>query len=320
MMMRAILFLLCLLPHLAQAQTPRTAPQWPAMVGAPLGTNLVLVWQPEHAATSTAQRQTTITNFFGAMTSAQVAAALGYTPVNRAGDTLTGYLTLHAAPASNFHAATKKYVDDSVSASGTPPGGSSGQLQYNNAGAFGGFTLGGDCTLSQPNITCTKTGGTNFGYFATGTDAANLSGTIAIARIPTGTATSSSTIPLNNDARLNVIEIPFSFSGGTTIAASVPIVRVIGAANGISIAANPTWYSWCDTLPTASMTFTLKQRHSGSTTSIGNIVIGTGGTVTSSPTWSAVTLAQGEAIIVTSPSSADATANGCGLVVVGARL
>jgi hypothetical protein len=36
----------------------------------------------------------------------------------------------------------------------TSPGGSSGQLQYNNAGSFGGFTLGGDCTLSQPNITC----------------------------------------------------------------------------------------------------------------------------------------------------------------------
>jgi hypothetical protein len=46
------------------------------------------------------------------------------------------------------------------------PGGSSGQLQYNNAGAFGGFTLGGDCTISAPNVTCTKSGGTSFGSAA----------------------------------------------------------------------------------------------------------------------------------------------------------
>jgi hypothetical protein len=31
--------------------------------------------------------------------------------------------------------------------SGGSPGGSSGQIQYNNAGAFGGFTMGGDATL-----------------------------------------------------------------------------------------------------------------------------------------------------------------------------
>ena len=34
--------------------------------------------------------------------------------VNKAGDTLTGFLTLHAAPTSDLHASTKKYVDDKV--------------------------------------------------------------------------------------------------------------------------------------------------------------------------------------------------------------
>lgn len=47
------------------------------------------------------------------------------------------------------------------------PGGTNGQLQYNAAGSFGGFTLAGDCTFSQPNITCLKTNGTSFGTFAT---------------------------------------------------------------------------------------------------------------------------------------------------------
>ena len=54
-----------------------------------------------------------------------------------------------------------------VSAGAGTPGGTSGQVQYNNAGAFGGFTMAGDCTLAQPNITCTKTSGVGFGTFAT---------------------------------------------------------------------------------------------------------------------------------------------------------
>lgn len=41
------------------------------------------------------------------------------------------------------------------------PGGSSGQLQINSSSKFGGITLGGDCTFSTPNITCTKTSGNN---------------------------------------------------------------------------------------------------------------------------------------------------------------
>jgi hypothetical protein len=46
------------------------------------------------------------------------------------------------------------------------PAGSNGQLQYNNAGQFGAFTLGGDCTFAQPNITCTKFNGTTVGTIA----------------------------------------------------------------------------------------------------------------------------------------------------------
>lgn len=42
---------------------------------------------------------------------AQVQAAIG-TLVKKAGDTMTGALTLSGAPTSNLHASTKKYVDD----------------------------------------------------------------------------------------------------------------------------------------------------------------------------------------------------------------
>lgn len=77
----------------------------------------------------------------------------------------------------------------------TPPGGSSGQVQYNNAGAFGGFTVGGDGTLntSTGSLIVTKTNGVAFGSFATGTNAANLTGTISVNRFNSGTNASTST-------------------------------------------------------------------------------------------------------------------------------
>ena len=45
------------------------------------------------------------------LTSLDITGALGYTPVNRAGDTMTGALILNADPTSNLGAATKQYVD-----------------------------------------------------------------------------------------------------------------------------------------------------------------------------------------------------------------
>ena len=43
------------------------------------------------------------------------------TKVNRAGDTLTGFLTLHANPTGNMHAATKQYVDNVAVGLSTKP-------------------------------------------------------------------------------------------------------------------------------------------------------------------------------------------------------
>ena len=62
--------------------------------------------------------------------------------VNTAGDTMTGALTLSGAPSANLHAATKKYVDDSVS----------GVTANNNKitlTAGTGLSGGGDFTLNQ---------------------------------------------------------------------------------------------------------------------------------------------------------------------------
>lgn len=53
----------------------------------------------------------TITTAFTSLASIDITTALAYTPVNKAGDTMTGLLTLSGAPTSALHAATKAYVD-----------------------------------------------------------------------------------------------------------------------------------------------------------------------------------------------------------------
>jgi hypothetical protein len=59
------------------------------------------------------------------------------------------------------------------------PGGSSGQIQYNNSGSFGGFTASGDATINTATgaVSVTKTGGSAFAASATTdtTNAANIS-------------------------------------------------------------------------------------------------------------------------------------------------
>lgn len=57
-----------------------------------------------------------------------------------------------------------------VTVGGTPPGGSSGQVQYNNAGVFGGFTASGDATINTGSGALTlATVNANVGTFGSAT-------------------------------------------------------------------------------------------------------------------------------------------------------
>src|SRR6202453_22689 len=99
------------------------------------------------------------------------------------GNTGQGYdVVMTGGTYPNFYTAPVKITDifaGSGGGGGGVPGGSPGQVQWNNAGAFAGFTLGGDCSLvtSTGVITCVKSSGTLFGTAAfdnTGTSGATI--------------------------------------------------------------------------------------------------------------------------------------------------
>ena len=130
-----------------RAADPVIIPNLPDATGV-VQSNSLPCWQAGQAV-NTRTRECTIAEILNTLEAAQVTAALGYTPLDRAGGTMTGPLVLSGAPSSGLHATTKTYVDAQVAAATTPPGGSSGQLQYNSGGAFAGMpAVSGDATLN----------------------------------------------------------------------------------------------------------------------------------------------------------------------------
>ena len=170
---------------------------------------------------------------FGATTSAQLAGVI-------TNETGTGVLvfstdptfsgtgsgvTLAGAPTSNLQAATKAYVD-----------------------LLAG-TVGGDCTGTVAALTCTKTNNVSFGTFATGTSAANLTGTVptaalgnvvaAIGFTPANVASTLAQFAATTSAELAGIITNETGTGGLVFA-NDPTFTTSGSGSGVTLAGAPT--------------------------------------------------------------------------------
>jgi hypothetical protein len=151
---------------------------------------------------------------------------------------------------------------DEIGSSGGAPGGTSGQIQYNNAGAFGGFTVSGDGTLNAStgaltitgigNISSGVLGSTHGGAGAvSGLLKANGSGTVtaAVANTDYAGAISIGTSPpgsptagqfwFNDDDSANGGRLKIWYAGASS-SAWIDAIPAIPGPQGIQGPAGPT--------------------------------------------------------------------------------
>jgi hypothetical protein len=152
-------------------------------------------------------------------------------------------LTYWASSSTNWYS-----IQSGSSTPATTPGGASGQIQYDNAGAFGGFTASGDATINTSTgaVTVTSTNGTPFATSATtdATNASNISsGTLPAGRLPalTGAITTtagSGATSFGTTGTLAATQFPALTGAVVTTAGS--LATTFGTIPTLNVLANTT--------------------------------------------------------------------------------
>lgn len=213
-----------------------------------------------------------------AVSSSDITTALTYTPLNKAGDSMTNFLTLHADPTSALHAATKQYVDTVAQGfdpkptarlataaalpSNTYNNGSSGVGATLTANANGALTVDGQAVAvndyilvkneaSQPNnglYVVTATGGAGAPYVLTRDvfmDSANeFSG--AFVPVGAGGTANANTLWLANPSgavTVGTTNIPFTQLNGATSLIQGNGITLSGNTISANLAARLTFTS-----------------------------------------------------------------------------
>lgn len=328
----------------------------PAVIGGVQGTDLLIVEQDVPPATTRgAFRKATPAQLLARLTAEQIAISLGYTAANaaalNASNITAGTVSAARLPAtaslldtafgtargtvivrgsSAWQALTPGTSGYRLTSAGagadlvwspdtvTTPSGSSGQLQFNNAGSFGGFTLGGDATVNTGTGALTlATSGVSAGSYGSGTATPTFTvdakgrltaaGTATIAppfSAITGTATAAQ---LPAAAKTRGFTQPFSGIPAT----GDPDIYQLPTGVAATIAASTVPDAICRVMPSATVTFVVKKWTAGSPATSSTLCTGlvsTSGSV-SGCSIGATTIAATDGIsIEATAASADAAA------------
>ena len=204
----------------------------------------------------------------------ELAAALADNPnfatdvLLKSGGTMTGALTLSGAPTTNLHAATKKYVDDSISAIPAPTTNLDALTDVNTAGVASGQLLGWNGTSWVP---------VNNSGAAGATGAAGPAG-------PTGLSISAATVTLLGRLQLTLTDNSVVDAGNVS---GIKTAAINGSGNLILTKQDNT------TIDAGSAVGTKGDTGTAATIAVGSVTTGAAGsaaTVANSGTAGAATL------------------------------